>query len=147
MLETFIRQRVRVWDLGWMEREMGIYELSVGSSFSAAHHLARYEGKCALVHGHNWNVEIVVRSEELNEAGMVGDFGVFRSELEAVTGRLDHTDLNENEFMGGLNPTCENVAARIYQELVLRINDERCRLAQVSVWEKSGSSVTYRAEE
>ncbi len=125
---------------------MGVYEISVNAGFSAAHHLARYEGKCASLHGHNWEVEIVVRSEELNEAGMVDDFGRFRSQLEAVLQQLDHSDLNNNSFMRGLNPTCENVASRIYEEMVSRINTEKYSLAQVSVWEKSGSRVTYRSK-
>jgi 6-pyruvoyltetrahydropterin/6-carboxytetrahydropterin synthase len=121
-----------------------VYELSVETDFCAAHHLVNYQGKCASVHGHNWKVRIKLTGSELNESGMLGDFGFYRNELASVVKQLDHKNLNDADLLQGMNPTCENVSRRIYEELAPRINSGKVTLAAVSVWEKEGSCVTYR---
>ena len=44
-----------------------MFEVSVRAHFSAAHHLPGYPGTCASAHGHNWEVEVFVRGEELDD--------------------------------------------------------------------------------
>jgi len=46
-----------------------MYSLKVQGSFSSAHNLRGYKGKCEELHGHNWLVEVIVKSEELNDIG------------------------------------------------------------------------------
>ena len=47
-----------------------MYLTTVYLTFSAAHFLRHYQGKCENLHGHNWKVEITVKTEELDKAGM-----------------------------------------------------------------------------
>ncbi|MEW6108210.1 MAG: 6-carboxytetrahydropterin synthase [Nitrospirota bacterium] len=49
-------------------------ELSVESTFSAAHQLHGYEGICKDVHGHNFTVEVTLSVKRLNEIGFGIDF-------------------------------------------------------------------------
>ena len=54
---------------------MSRYRLTVRRHFSAAHHLRDYDGKCAHLHGHNYKIEITVTGDELDDCGMLMDFG------------------------------------------------------------------------
>ena len=52
-----------------------MYEVKKRLEISAAHRLALgYESKCTNLHGHNWIIDVYLRSKELNEDGMVMDF-------------------------------------------------------------------------
>ena len=51
-----------------------MYSITVESTFSSAHNLREYTGKCEELHGHNWKVEVVVSQDKLDKAGMVLDF-------------------------------------------------------------------------
>jgi 6-pyruvoyltetrahydropterin/6-carboxytetrahydropterin synthase len=71
-----------------------MYEISVESSFSAAHRLKNYQGPCENLHGHNWLVRATVRSEGLNASGLGIDFKVLKERLREILAELDHRDLN-----------------------------------------------------
>ena len=43
-----------------------MYSLRVQGTFSSAHNLRGYKGKCEDLHGHNWIVEIVIKSAQLD---------------------------------------------------------------------------------
>jgi len=48
-----------------------MFELRVGTDFSAAHSIRGHKGRCAKLHGHNWKVEVFLRSGKLDKLGMV----------------------------------------------------------------------------
>lgn len=68
-----------------------MFTLAKKFRFEMAHRLAQgYEGKCANIHGHSWNGEIIVNCPELGDYGMALDFGVlaeFRDDMEDL---MDH---------------------------------------------------------
>ena len=55
-----------------------MYELVVHKTFAGAHNLRDYEGECERLHGHNWKVEVTLKSEKLNGLGMVMDFKIIK---------------------------------------------------------------------
>lgn len=121
-----------------------MFSLKVEGVFSSAHNLRGYKGKCEDLHGHNWRVEITVKSGELDGIGMVLDFKYLKSRLNAVLEELDHKYLNKIPYFsaaGGkkINPTSENIAKYIYNKLKTRIPLLNC----VTVWENSTSCATY----
>jgi len=119
-----------------------MFELSVKGTFSAAHNIYGYDGECANIHGHNWVVEIRVGADKLDRIGMSLDFKVIKEILVKVIGSLDHTYLNENPFLEGLNPTAENLAI-VISKGVDSLLPENARLIAVTVWESDNSSITY----
>lgn len=121
-----------------------MYEVSVRSHFSAAHHLRNYPGNCERHHGHNWSVEIVVRCESTDELGMAVDFRVVKSALKDVLSNLDHADLNELQYFEKLNPSSENIARYIFEALKGRFNMNGCCLHIVKVGETLDTAVIYR---
>jgi len=118
-----------------------MYEVSVKEHFDAAHYLKGYQGKCERLHGHRFEVMVALRAAELDEIGLAYDFAELRRHLRAILERFDHACLNDVPPFDKINPSSENIAATVY-------NDIRERLAGVSiscvqVWESPGASVTY----
>lgn len=116
-----------------------MYSIKVESSFSSAHNLRGYKGKCEDLHGHNWRVEVVLRRETLDAVGMVADFKELKSMLNDILEELDHTYLNELPYFKKVNPTSEQIARYIYTTL-----KPRCPyLCLITVWENPTSCATY----
>ena len=98
-----------------------MYYVKKGIEVSAAHQLKlNYESKCELLHGHNWNINIYLKSKELDENGMVMDFTIIKRKIME---KMDHKNLNE---VFDFNPTAENIAYWIKQEL-----GEKCYRVEV----------------
>lgn len=122
-----------------------MYTLKVEGAFEAAHRVAGYPGKCDRLHGHNWVVEAVVKGCELDELGMLVDFKVIKKTLKDTLERFDHRFLNElKPFSEGMNPTAENLARVIFEELeASEVFKRDSKLAAITVFESPKSSVTY----
>ncbi len=120
-----------------------MYYATVIKSFSAAHHLRDYQGKCERQHGHNYRVELQLKSPIVDRSGMVADFTVLRAALEKVLQRFDHQDLNEVKPFDKLNPTAENIAKLIWEEMNLKFNTRKIKVSKVTVWETESSYATY----
>ena len=116
-----------------------MYSLKVQGTFSSAHNLRGYKGKCEDLHGHNWVVEIVIKSGQLDNIGMVLDFKYLKKKLNACLEQMDHKYLNKLAYFKRINPTSENIARHIYDQLKPLIPLLSC----VTVWENSTSSATY----
>lgn len=120
-----------------------MYELCVKTHFSAAHRLAQYKGRCARVHGHNWEVEVFVRGETLDATGLLVDFRKMKEVVNGVVGELDHADLNQLASFAAQNPSSENIARYLYESMVARWHGRNCRVHRVCVAETPGASASY----
>ncbi|MFH1368678.1 MAG: 6-carboxytetrahydropterin synthase QueD [Elusimicrobiota bacterium] len=115
------------------------YEVSVVRTFSAAHALRGYRGKCENLHGHNWRVVVSVSGYGLGKTGMLLDFTDLKSFVELVLAELDHKNLNDVSPFNKINPTAENIAAYICVELKKQL-PSGVSLSNVEVWESETSS-------
>lgn len=109
-----------------------MYEVRKRFEVSASHMLQLpYASKCSNLHGHNWIITVVCRSETLNPQGMVFDFGHIKN---LVCDYLDHTDISDKIIIDGevKNPTAENIALWISK----RIGDS---CVEVQVQESEGN--------
>ena len=111
-----------------------MYQIMVKLDFAAAHALRGYEGVCAQVHGHNWEVTLCLKGETLNELGILADFKVVKADLKTITDRLDHQHLNDLPAFADANPSCENVAMYIKNEYT-KLCPPSCEVAWLEVWE------------
>ena len=112
-------------------------------SFSAAHQLRGYKGKCENMHGHNWKVQVSVMAETLNEIDLAIDFHDLKRMANDVIAPLDHAFLNDIFPFTEKNPSSENMAKWIFDSMKKKITDERVRVSAVSVWESDTASATY----
>jgi 6-pyruvoyltetrahydropterin/6-carboxytetrahydropterin synthase len=121
------------------------YELSIQESFGAAHNLREYNGKCERLHGHNFRVDLHVAGDRLNDEGMLIDFVALRRILHEVVDRFDHQYLNEVPPFDRLNPTSENLARIIAEEVAAKL-PPGIRVDHVTTWESERSGATYRTK-
>ena len=119
-----------------------MFELIVETDFAAAHFLREYEGRCESLHGHNWRIEVRLRAEALDQAGMVMDFADVKKLLKGIMHDLDHGCLNELEPFREANPTTENIAKFLYEQLAQQL-PEHVRVSSVSAWETDHCGATY----
>lgn len=111
--------------------------------FASAHRLRDYPGDCARLHGHNWKIEVQVAGEHLNKIGMVIDFKQIKQHTKEVIKQLDHTFLNDHEHFKTYNPTAENIAVYLYQEIQKGIESNTVKMHSITVWENDRNCVTY----
>jgi 6-pyruvoyltetrahydropterin/6-carboxytetrahydropterin synthase len=93
-----------------------MFEVTVEAQFAAGHYLRNYRGKCENPHGHNYKVQVTLKGEELDEAGLLLDFKLLKQVMRPVVERLDHQMMNDIEPFTALNPSAENLARYFYQE-------------------------------
>lgn len=90
-----------------MGRSKVIYELSKRVMFCAAHSI-KGAGKCENKHGHNWEANITVRSNALDERGFIADVAA----IKQAAFQYDHDDLDKYFEQ----PTTELVAQKIAED-------------------------------
>ena len=120
-----------------------MFEISIQTTFSAAHRLRHYQGDCEALHGHNWKVEVTVASSGLNAIGLGIDFRELKQKTSKILSQLDHTCLNELPYFQELNPSSEHIARFLFNELKGELDVPPVSLKKVSVWESENSWVTY----
>jgi len=123
-----------------------MFEVSIETSFSAAHRLNNYRGNCEALHGHNWKVQVTVETAALNEIGLGIDFRELKEKTGRVVSQFDHVLLNELAPFQEANPSSEAIARFLFTELKRELAGPPVRLKKVSVWESDNSWVTYTEE-
>ena len=116
-----------------------MYELEITKHFSGAHKLAGYPGDCRKLHGHNWNVTVLLQASELDEIGIALDFKVLKKELNSILDMLDHKDINTLPEFEEVSPSSEILSKFIYTKLKEKIV---CTY-KVSVWETERACASY----
>ena len=126
--------------------------------FSAAHRLFNPEwndnkndeifGKCNNYygHGHNYTLEVVVAGEPNLDTGYLLDLKILKKIIrENVIAKIDHKHLNfDVEFLKDKNPTAENIAIGIWNELKDKIPSGK--LYSVKIYETENNYAEYKGE-
>ena len=130
-----------------------MYSITKRIEIAGAHRLnLPYDSPCKRLHGHNWIIEVEISCETLTASGMVMDFTSLKEAMERVIKEsLDHRDLNVVPELNGLNPTAENLAKWIAEELQSYLmgdgpeapDDEIPIVSKVTVQESEGNKACY----
>ncbi len=122
-----------------------MFEVTIEQTFAAGHALRNYHGKCENVHGHNYRCEVTVEGEQLDHVGLLVDFVLLKKVVQSVIDRMDHQWLNDFPPFDVLNPSAENIAKFIYDEVNKGIPaGPSVRLGSVRLWETDTSYATYK---
>lgn len=125
----------------------GYFEVMIERNFSSAHQLRGYKGKCENLHGHNYKIEIYARGRELDNIGLLVDFGELKAAADEIVNYLDHRNINElSPFDEELNPSAENLARYFLERVRERVSDERVEVYKVRCFETPTSVATYQME-
>lgn len=122
-----------------------MFRVSKQMEISASHQLKlNYESPCCNLHGHNYYVTVYVKSDKLNEAGMVIDFMILK---KLIHDKFDHKHLNDlfdsnptGEFMAGY------IASIINAERTVSDIDRGLRCYRVDVEETKNNIATWEEE-
>ncbi len=125
---------------------MSVWRLTKKFKFEASHQLMHHDGKCARLHGHSWNGEVIVEGYSLNTDGpkenMVLDYSDMKAILKPlIETYLDHWHLNDT--LKTDMPTSEYVAKWLYEDLKIKLP----MLLAVVIEETCTSRCEYRENE
>jgi len=123
--------------------------------FCYGHRLLNYSGKCRHLHGHNARVLITIEASQLDELGMVLDFGDIKRVINTwIDENLDHRmilcrddpmvrmfqEMGEPLYVIDDNPTAENIAKLIGETAI----EAGFPVVEVQFWETPRCFATYR---
>jgi 6-pyruvoyltetrahydropterin/6-carboxytetrahydropterin synthase len=120
-----------------------MYRLQVKRHFDSAHQIKDYEGKCGGLHGHRWDVEVVLESRDLDSRNIAIDFGDVKKEIDKLIdwpNGLDHSILNAK--LDEPNITAEFLAKWFYDRLSVVLPG----VVRVTIWESPDCCVKYCPE-
>ena len=120
-----------------------MYEITVLSHFSAAHRLRHLHGQCEELHGHNWKIEVTVASNRLGKEGVVIDFKILKEKVKKVLKPLDHTYLNDLSCFLRKEPSSENIAKYVFDQLKGELKHDHVVPKRVSAWESETACASY----
>ena len=123
-----------------------MFTVRKSATFSAAHALRNYEGRCARTHGHDYRVELVIQGRELDHRDLLVDFYDLDAAMASVVERIDHRHLNEIPPFDTVNPSAEAIARWFHDELntkIQEISGGRATLQAVRLWETPDAVAVY----
>jgi 6-pyruvoyltetrahydropterin/6-carboxytetrahydropterin synthase len=124
-----------------------MFEVTIEETFAAGHALRNYRGKCENVHGHNYRCQVTLAGRELDSIGLLVDFVELKKVVHGVLDRMDHQWLNEFPPFDKLNPSAENMAKYIYDQVSDGLKAQQsARVTTVRLWETDTASATYRPD-
>src|SRR5688500_18557989 len=121
-----------------------MFLLNVKASYDSAHFLRNYHGRCENLHGHHYVVEAGLAFDDVGEGGMAFDFTDAKRHLRAIAGELDHQNINDLEPFTTLEPSAENQARWIFEQMQARLGSGMAEhLVYVRVWETPNQWAQY----
>jgi 6-pyruvoyltetrahydropterin/6-carboxytetrahydropterin synthase len=109
------------------------WELIVKETFSSAHFLENYKGKCEHMHGHTFRIEVYFNVKKLDKAGIGIDFTELKAYVKSIL--PDHKVLNE---AFDFSPSAENLSRYFYQTI-----KEKYNVSKVFIWESENAGAVY----
>jgi 6-pyruvoyltetrahydropterin/6-carboxytetrahydropterin synthase len=121
-----------------------MYQVIVEDRFTSRHALRHYRGRTEPAHRHKFRVQAVVEGKRLqNKVKYLIDFVALRKVLRDIVKPLDRVDLNEVPPFTRENPSAENLARFVGQEMQRRNRLGGVRLVSVTVWETPETAARY----
>ena len=87
---------------------------------------------------------MTIRATQLDKLGMAIDFRVAKNAVNEVVDSLDHRDLNEHPDFLTSNPSSEDIAVFIFNQLKDSLTTEHYQCYSVQVRETDNCGVIYR---
>lgn len=121
-----------------------MYRIAKRFAFAASHELADLgvDHPCARLHGHNYEVDVVAESADLDARGVVVDFEELDEVKRWIDATLDHRHLND--VVEG-PPSAEVIAKLIFDWCRANLRPEiAARITAVRAWETPRAYAEYR---
>lgn len=118
-----------------------MYRISKRFGFSASHvlHGLGDDHPCSRLHGHNYEVEVILEAIDLDERGFVCDFRELDPVKRWIDEVLDHRHLND--IIEG-QPSAEAIARFVHEWCARELPFD---VTAIRVWETPRAYAEYRA--
>ncbi len=92
-------------------------------------------------HGHNYRLEVTVAGPIDPRTGFVLDLKRLHDLIQTlILDKVDHRNLNvEVDFLSGMQPTSENLARAIFDQLAPRVHPGRVQLVRVEETDRNSA--------
>ncbi len=123
------------------------FELNKDMHFSAAHFIPHEDaGKCKVMHGHTYHINVTIGGHVLDPLGFLIDFKQLK---DLVHKKYDHSVLNDHPEFQHRFPTTEQLAEQICLSIqgFLETKENQPVCLQVIVRETPTSYVVYRPKQ
>ncbi|MBO1914911.1 6-carboxytetrahydropterin synthase QueD, partial [Microvirga sp. 3-52] len=91
------------------------FELNKDMHFSAAHFIPNEDaGKCQMMHGHTYYINVTIGGNKLDSSGFLIDFKIIK---DLIHKKYDHSVLNDHPEFQTNFPTTERLAEQISQSI------------------------------
>lgn len=122
-----------------------MFTIQVTHEFCAAHTISIL-GNQEPIHGHNFKTTATVIGNALDNDGLLCDFHTVEAQLIDICQPFTNNNLNTTPPFNQLNPTAENIAKHIADELAGRLDDAlapHAKVHSVSITEAPNCVATY----
>jgi 6-pyruvoyltetrahydropterin/6-carboxytetrahydropterin synthase len=124
-----------------------MYRVAVQRDFFARHYLTGGDyGIENDAHSHHWVIELELEGQTLDRAGFLVDMFDLEDNLDQRVGFFEEQMLNDLELFSGVNPTPENFARILCEELASEIYAEPVSKITVKLWQDDSAWVSYSIE-
>ncbi len=111
------------------------YTIHIETLFESAHNLREYHGVPEPLHGHTWKAEVFAERCGLDHEDMAIDFLELRSALDTLIKPFEHKYINDIAPFDKINPSTENIATWIFEELKKKFEGHPAQIKRVRIWE------------
>ncbi|NIV69479.1 MAG: hypothetical protein GWN41_04985 [Phycisphaerae bacterium] len=119
-----------------------MWTVSVETHFWASHRLTLPDGSKEPAHSHNFSVTADVGTEKITDMGLVMDFRRLKAMLDKIVADFDNVALDGIDYFKQNNPTAENVAKYIYEQLQPKLHKD-VKLEAIRIIEEPGCSAKF----
>lgn len=149
VIQNHILTKPSIPDILVLPMKLTTLSITKEFTFDAAHQLLNgYEGKCAVLHGHTYILQVTVslwpsldEKKALDQYGMVVNFDKVKAAWKEVEPMFDHVNLNETLQ---IQTTAENIVQVLHKELSSRIDViDKWYVSHIRLYETPTSWVDY----
>ena len=125
-------------------RAGGVYELSLSCFFNASHQVMM-KNSMGQIHRHSYHLRVVGQAEHLmGKDQVVVPYEALRKLLDEIARAYENTILNELPVFQHLQPTTENLAGVIAQQLIMLSEGLPLKIVEVNLMESPTQGITFR---
>ena len=120
----------------------GVLEVGIDGFFNARHYLLK-DGEPGPTEMKSWRVEISLKGAQFDESGQLSGIDVFREAVKKLLAAYNNKLLNNLKPYQETQPTPENIARVLYDQIKTLIAEQPLRLKGIKVWASPTQYVWY----
>ena len=120
----------------------GVLEVGIDGFFNARHYLTK-DGEPGPIEMRSWRVEISLEGKLVDESGQLQGLDSAKTNLELLLLGYNNKLLNKVPPYDQIQPTPENIARTLYNQITSAISQEQLRVKGLKVWASPTQYVWY----